>query len=213
MSLGLWHNLWPTAWDRLWKALSMYETMCLMTAGDIAHALVCDHCDRFPLAILLNVWQALHWLKPPSFAPIHEHKLKVVWAGLSHRLAVGTATSAILANICCTSRGHSEWVLIPTQPCCGRKHSFLLVSADKQGQALLLVTCRQLASWKHQECCRLRGPQLCHGPLWLCRRVWPPASAPSCHHWSSWMDLGFKVNERWREQARWCLSASLIMLK
>lgn len=59
------------------------------------------------------------------------------------RLTVGTATSTVLASICCTTRGHSEWALIPTQPCCGGKHSFLLVSADKQQQALLRVTCRQ----------------------------------------------------------------------
>lgn len=139
----------------------------------------------------------------PLYPPIHVHRLNGVGAGRSHRLTVGTATSTILANICRTTRGHSEWALIPTQPCCGGKHSFLLVSADKQGQAVLLVTCRQPASWKDWECCWLRGPQLCHGPLWLCRGVWPPASAASCRHWSSWMDLGFEVNERWCEWARW----------
>lgn len=139
---------------------------------------------------------------PSPFSTIHVHRLNIVWAGRSRRLTVGTATRAILVNICCMTRGHSEWALIPTQPCCGGKHSFLLVSADKQGRGVLLVTCRQPASWKDRECCRLRGPQLCHRPLWLCRGVWPPATAASCHHWSSWMDLGFEVNERWCDWAR-----------
>lgn len=35
--------------------------------------------------------------------------------GHSRRLAVGKATGAILANICLTTPGHSEWLLIPTQ--------------------------------------------------------------------------------------------------
>lgn len=175
----------------------------------------CDCGNKFPNAILYNVWQNLPFT---PFSPMHAHRLNVVWVGRSRRLTVGTATSAILANICCTTRGHSEWALIPTQPCCGGKHSFLLERADKQGQAVLLVTCRQLASWKDLECCRLRGPQLCHGPLWLCRGVWPPASAASCHRWSSWMDLDFEVNERWCEWACWGgseggLWARLVMLK
>lgn len=153
--------------DQPWKLqLSMHERMCVMTNRDSAREIVCDQSDKFPTAILFECVTG-PFTPPPS----QVHRLKVVWAGRSRRLTVGTATSTILANICCTTRGHSEWVLIPTQPCCGRKHSFLLVSADKQGQALLLVTCRQPASWKHQECCRLRGPQLCHGPLWLCRSV------------------------------------------
>lgn len=78
----------------------------------------------------ISVWPL--WFFPPLFflmcdshqPPIHVHRLKVVWAGQSCWLAVGTATSAILANICCTTRGHSEWALIPTQPCCGGKTFF-----------------------------------------------------------------------------------------
>lgn len=150
---------------------------------------------------------------PPTL--IHVHRLNIVGAGRCRKRTVGTATSAILVNICCETWGHSEWALIPTQPCWGGKHSFLLVSVDKQGRGVLLVTCRQPASWKDRECWRLRGPQLCRGPLWLCRRVWPPAAAASWLHWSSWMDLGFEVNERWCDWARWGGSGGvrLVMLK
>lgn len=148
--------------DQPWTLqLSMHECMRVMTNS--AHEIVCDQSDKFPTAILFECVTGP--FPHPPFTPIQVHRLKVVWAGRSRRLTVGTATSTILANICCTTRGHSEWVLIPTQPCCGRKHSFLLVSADKQGQALLLVTCRQPASWKHQECCRLRGPPIVPRPI------------------------------------------------
>lgn len=71
------------------------------------------------------------------FSPIHVRRLKVVWAGPSCRLTVGTATSAILANICCTTRGHSEWVLIPNTAmlcvCVGGKHSFLFSRRRQTG--------------------------------------------------------------------------------
>lgn len=117
------------------------------------------------IAILLICDGPFIGSRPSPFNHIHVHRLNVVWAGRSRRLAVGKATSAILANICRTTRGHSEWVLIPTQPCCGQKHSFLLVRADKRGQARLPVTCRQPASWKHQECCPLCGPPIVPRPI------------------------------------------------
>ncbi|KAK5882760.1 hypothetical protein CesoFtcFv8_021312 [Champsocephalus esox] len=50
---------------------------------------------------------------PLTLSRAHVHKLNVVWAGRSRRLTVGTATSAILANICRTTRGHSERALNP----------------------------------------------------------------------------------------------------
>ncbi|KAK5854285.1 hypothetical protein PBY51_015369 [Eleginops maclovinus] len=50
---------------------------------------------------------------PLTLSHAHVHKLNVVWAGRSRRLTVGTATSAILANICRTTRGHSERALNP----------------------------------------------------------------------------------------------------
>lgn len=141
-----------------------------MTIRDSADELVCDHCDKFPTTILFNVWQALHWLNTPSLSSIHVHRLNFVRAGRSRRLTVGTATSAILANICCTTRGHSEWVLIPTQPCCGGKHSFLLVSADKQGQAVLLVTCRQTGLLEGPEMLSVTWPPIVPRPIMAVQR-------------------------------------------
>lgn len=108
---------------------------------------------------------------PPTHthtSPIHVHRLNVVWAGRSRRLTVGTATSAILANICCTTRGHSEWVLIPTQPCCGGKTFFpfsecrqtgtsgvagnLQATGLLEGPGMLSVTCPPNCATAHYGC-------------------------------------------------------------
>lgn len=112
----------------------------------------------------------LRWLKPATC------RLNIVSAVHSCWLTVGTATSTILASICCTTRGHSEWVLIPTQPCCGGKTFFPFSERRQTATSTVAgnLQATQPASWKHQECSGLRGPQTRHGPLWLCTKLWLP---------------------------------------
>ena len=167
-----------------------------------------DSVDEFSVWPL---WQISHQcVTGPSPSPVHMY-ISLTSSGRADPAGSLSARQPALSWLTSAARpgATQKGPLIPTQPCCGGKHSFLLVSADKQGRAVLLVTCRRPASWKDGKFLLVTcpPPQLCGGPLWLCRGVWPPASAASCCDWSSWMDLGFEVNERcWG----WCESGGFV---
>lgn len=124
LNLTRWNPGFDRAW---WRSGTVSMNLCVTTG------------TNFPPSFFFMCHSAAASSSPP---PAHVHRLNVAWAGPSRWLTVGTATSPIRANICCTTRGHLEWALIPTQPCCGGKHSFLLLSAGKQGKAVLRVNLR-----------------------------------------------------------------------